>query len=306
MAYTTFLFMLVLRPLGPTRKKTTENAFACMLQFAMGPAGGVGVGRCNSHKSKLNRWWTDARKLVDAALLYAQDDSVDGPEYVYTFFALDPPPSDAEYRAQARARLLLVKRFIDGDLQLPTGKPWLFCSSKWLERDRFTGDGAKKLMDEADDYCSKKVDRVPQNFGATHEGETWIAVTICVQNLGWNSKTENLRLGSIQTEGKSIVDYRAKSMTLFHELFHVVLGNEKTQEHEKSDDLKYIANPRKEEGEDPGDEDQDSISTQEALYNPESYTITRSKLKKTEDLKDKDKNNGGSEGAGCRKRLLRV
>ncbi|KAF5248147.1 hypothetical protein FANTH_6077 [Fusarium anthophilum] len=330
--------------------------------------GGVGVGGCNSHKSKLNRWWTDARKLVDAALLYAQDDSVDGPEYVYTFFALDPPPSDAEYRAQARARLLLVKRFIDGDLQLPTGKPWLFCSSKWLERmdwddvaydketgDKFTGDDAKKVRDvyheptpppdeadqpkefpfwssdireyftdEADDYCTKKVDGVAQHFGATHEDLTWKAVTICVQNLEKNARTEHLRLGRIQKEGQSIVDYRAKSMTLFHELFHVVLGNADTQEHEKSYELKYIANPRKEEGEDPGDEDQDIISTQEALYNPESYTMyalscilgqtnkhltfasTRSKLKKTEDPKDKDKNNGGSEGAGHRKRLMRV
>lgn len=60
--------------------------------------GVVGVGGCTSYKSKLNRWWTDARKLVDAALSYAQDDSVDGPEYIYTFFALDPPPADARYR----------------------------------------------------------------------------------------------------------------------------------------------------------------------------------------------------------------
>lgn len=129
-------------------------------------------------------------------------------------------------------------------------------------------------------------------------------------------------------------------MTLFHELFHVVLGNEKTEEHEMSckfkapyiqkltneasDELKYIANPRKKEGEDPGDENQDIISTQEALYNPESYTLyalacvlgqrndrftfasTRSELKKKEDPKDKDEGKGGPGDAGHRKRLLRV
>ncbi|PNP86638.1 hypothetical protein FNYG_00028 [Fusarium nygamai] len=345
--------------------------FILLAQYALGSIdsvfnikqGGVNVGGCNSYKGKLNRWWTDARKLVDAALLYAEDDSVDGPEYLYTFFALDPPPADAEDRATVRARLRLVKEFIDGDSQLQTGKPWLFCSSKWLERmdwddvaydketgDKFTGDDAKKvrdvveeptpppddenqpkefpfwssdvreyLIDEADDYCSKKVNGVIQHFGATHEGpeEKWKTVTICVNNLGWHAKNDHLSLGTIRTEGKSIVEYRAQSMTLFHELFHVVLGNADTEEHEKSckfkdhymmkstkeplDDLPYIANPRKEEGEDPGDEDQDIISTQEALYNPESYTLyalacllgqknerftfasTRSKLKTTED-----------------------
>ncbi|KAF5649172.1 GAL4-transcription factor [Fusarium sp. NRRL 25303] len=278
--------------------------------------GGVGVGGCTSYKSKLNRWWTDARKLVDAALSYAQDDSVDGPEYIYTFFALDPPPADARYREIVIATLQSVKNFIDGDLHLPSGKPWLFCSSKWLERmdwddvaydketgNKFTGDDAKKvrdlvneptpppdeanqpeefpfwspdvreyLMDEADDYCAKKVDGAIQNFGATHEGpgQAWKAVTICVNELG------------------------------------------------------YIANPRKKESENPGDEDQDIISTQEALYNPESYTLyalacllgqrnerftfasTRSELKKTEDPKVEDKGNGGSGGAGHGKRLLRL
>ncbi|CZR48055.1 uncharacterized protein FPRO_12665 [Fusarium proliferatum ET1] len=332
--------------------------------------GSVGVGGCTSYKSKLNRWWTDARKLVDAALSYAQDDSVDGPEYIYTFFALDPPPADARYRETVIATLQSVKNFIDGDLQLPTGKPWLFCSSKWLERmdwddvaydketgNKFTGYDAKKvrdvvdeptpppdeanqpevfpfwssdireyMMDEADDYCSKKVDGAIQNFGATHEGpgQTWKALTICVSNLAWNAKNEYLRLGAIQKEGKSIVEYRAQSMTLFHELFHVVLGVAKTEEHEMSYELKYIANPRKKEGEDPGDENQDIISTQEALYNPESYTLyalacvlgqrnerftfasTRSELKKKEDPKDKDEGKGGPGGAGHRKRLLRV
>ncbi|KAG4280585.1 hypothetical protein FPRO06_11918 [Fusarium proliferatum] len=324
--------------------------------------GVVGVGGCTSYKSKLNRWWTDARKLVDAALSYAQDDSVDGPEYIYTFFALDPPPADARYREILIATLQSVKNFIDGDLHLPTGKPWLFCSSKWLERmdwddvaydketgDKFTGDDAKKvrdvvdeptpppdeanqpeefpfwssdvreyLMDEADDYCSKKVDGVIQHFGATHEAPTWKSVTICVSNLPWNAKNDHLRLGAIQNEGKSIVEYRAQSMTLFHELFHIVLGNADTQEHEKSYDLDYIANPRKEEGEDPGDEDQDIISTQEALYNPESYTLyalscllgqrnerftfasTRSKLKKTEDPKVEDESNVGVTIAGVK------
>ncbi|KAF5665249.1 hypothetical protein FCIRC_10606 [Fusarium circinatum] len=310
--------------------------------------GGVGVGGCTAHKSKLNKWWTDARKLVDAALLYAQDDSVDGPEYVYTFFALDPPPADAKYRERILTTLQLVKDLIDGELQLTAGKPWLFCSSKWLERmdwddvaydketgERFTGEDAKKVrdvvdeptpppdeanqpkdypfwssdvreyfIDEEDDYCSKKVDGVAQHFGATHEDLTWKAVTICVQNLDKNAKTEHLRLGRIQKEGQSIVDYRAKSMTLFHELFHVVLGNADTQEHERSCKFKVITWWK--EGEDPGDEDQDIISTQEALYNPESYTITRSKLKKTEDPKDKDKKNGGSEAAGHRKRLMKV
>ncbi|KAF5543693.1 hypothetical protein FPHYL_11224 [Fusarium phyllophilum] len=354
--------------------------------------GGVDVGGCNSYKGKLNKWWIDARKLVDAALLYAQDDSVDGPEYIYTFFALDPPPADAKYRQTVIATLQSVKDFIDGGLQLAGGKPWLFCSSKWLERldwddvaydketgEKFTGDNAKKvrdevdeptpppdeanqpkgaqpdarnitlslmicltqifsefpfwssdlreyLLDEADDYCSKKVDGVIQHFGATHEGpgQSWKTVTICVNNLGWHAKKDHLSLGTVRTEGKSIVEYRAQSMTLFHELFHVVLGNANTEEHEKSYELPYIANPRKKEGEDPGDEDQDIISTQEALYNPESYTLyalacllgqknerftfasTRSKLKKTEDPKGKDENNAGSGGAGRRKRMMRA
>lgn len=85
--------------------------FILLAQYALGSIdsvfnvkqGGVGVGGCSSYKGKLNRWWTDARKLVDAALLYAEDDSVDGPEYLYTFFALDPPPADDEYRTTIRS-----------------------------------------------------------------------------------------------------------------------------------------------------------------------------------------------------------
>jgi hypothetical protein len=70
--------------------------------------GSVKVGGCNNYRGKLNRWGTDARRLVDAALLYLEDDSVDGPEYVYTFFALDPPPHDAKYRQTARGKSMNI------------------------------------------------------------------------------------------------------------------------------------------------------------------------------------------------------
>ncbi|KAH7207826.1 uncharacterized protein BKA55DRAFT_530032 [Fusarium redolens] len=286
--------------------------------------GGVGVGGCSAHKGKLNKWWTNARKLVDAALLYTQDDSVDGVEYVYTFFALDPPPADAEYRATARKM-----DWDDVAYDKETGEKFPNEDAKKVrtvvdepspgpdEADQpeelpFWSSGLREyFVDEAGDYCSKKFEGSPQNFAATHEGQTWATVTICVQNMKVLYPNEYLRLSKIQKAGKSIVDYRAQSLTLFHELFHVVLGNANTEEHDKSckSDNEQIKNPN-----------QDIISTEEALSNPESYTqyalccvlgrrnehltfaSTRSELKKKEG--PKEEHNGRSEAPGHRKRLM--
>ncbi|KAF4336786.1 hypothetical protein FBEOM_9343 [Fusarium beomiforme] len=125
--------------------------------------GSVTVGGCDAHKTRLTKWWDDVTTFVDAALLYAQDDSEDGVEYMYTWFALDAPPADAKERNAARVALSAVKDFIEGNGdEREGGKPWLFCSSKWLQElswddIAYDPDTGEKFPDDDDKSKSKKV-----------------------------------------------------------------------------------------------------------------------------------------------------
>jgi Zn-dependent peptidase ImmA (M78 family) len=55
-----------------------------------------------------------------------------------------------------------------------------------------------------------------------------------MQGKKGKAQKDHVKLGTVRTEGSSIVNFRAQSMTLFHELFHVVLGVERTMEHDRS------------------------------------------------------------------------
>ncbi|KAI8711268.1 hypothetical protein NCS52_01502700 [Fusarium sp. LHS14.1] len=62
----------------------------------------------------------------------------------------------------------------------------------------------------------------------------------------------------------TIVKFVSQSMTLFHELFHIVLTNDETPETDRSYDLDWITGTN---------EEQDYPTTEKALSNPESFTL---------------------------------
>ncbi|KAJ3543723.1 hypothetical protein NM208_g3426 [Fusarium decemcellulare] len=160
-----------------------------------------------------------------------------------------------------------------GDLDQETkpeeDKPWIFCSSDWLERkqweDTYEGpnrdaggeektikqaylDASSKsvqeteaelkpyvpwwsadigdyLLDGRSNYCSR-VGAV----ASTQEQISPASITLCPRR--WESQPETLSgIAKVTKDGQSLGKLQVHSLTLFHEMFHLVLGNDDTPDH---------------------------------------------------------------------------
>ncbi|EEU35713.1 uncharacterized protein NECHADRAFT_87979 [Fusarium vanettenii 77-13-4] len=269
------LFVLILGLLSHSALAVIESAFKVK-------QGLIAVGGCDSHKAVLRRWWSDMTRLVDAALENAADDNEHGAEYMQTFFGLDPPPQDAGHRQTAREQ-----EWGDTAYNKDTGErfapdPETGTTTKVSDvvqspiPDPEDQDAPKEIfpfwssdlkeypIDVPGDYCTERYENNGNNFGSTHGSFKVAAVTICVQNIKVNKKEHLGNLGTIKKTGQSIIKFVSQSMTLFHELFHVVLTNDETPETDRSYDLDWITGTNEEEN---------YATTEEALSNPESYTL---------------------------------
>ncbi|KAJ5413911.1 hypothetical protein N7509_000538 [Penicillium cosmopolitanum] len=149
-----------------------------------------------------------------------------------------------------------VQSFIYKEFSTPGGMPWLFCDSSWLE---------EKSRTEKIEECDKEVENqnseeygsqlkadgnlVPYwssdldeyiiddahgegglcgdlgELGVTQGITARRTVTLCPRAF---TRTDVQADFGVDAQGKKLSDVLSKSATLFHELFHLVIGNDAT------------------------------------------------------------------------------
>jgi hypothetical protein len=77
-----------------------------------------------------------------------------------------------------------------------------------------------------DDYKGKTYCSSQSNLGATQEQTTPKTITICPK--GFTNPNAPVALGDKEPKGLEIASILPRSATLYHELFHLVLGNKNT------------------------------------------------------------------------------
>jgi hypothetical protein len=139
---------------------------------------------------------------------------------------------------------------------IPGGTPWLFCDSSWLEQKSRT-DKIEECDEEVEiqnseeygsqlkaakilvPYWSSDLDQyiIDQAYGegglCGASGELGVTqgvtepktVTLCPRAF---TRTDVQTDFGVDAQGKKLSDVLSKSATLFHELFHLVLGNDDT------------------------------------------------------------------------------
>ncbi|KAI0452898.1 hypothetical protein F5B21DRAFT_515733 [Xylaria acuta] len=239
---------------------------------------GTTAGGCDG--KNIDGWFADTLTLANSASIGAAAIDQDSRKYLKTFFNIDPQ-GDA---TQAGDPIGQVNDVLNMKSLPPGGKPRLYCNSDWLQEqqwDDIAFDDAtglprtdqKKVQDifpkdtnglvpfwsddlrqylKADpgDYCSDK-----DNLAATQDQTAPSTVTLCIDNFAGSQGETLANIPSVTKEKVSVSTLQVHSLTLFHEMFHLVLGTAGTPDHSYS--LNSIVR----------------FGTTKAIQNPESYTF---------------------------------
>ncbi|KAF7551872.1 hypothetical protein G7Z17_g4719 [Cylindrodendrum hubeiense] len=243
---------------------------------------GTENGGCDAFADAITQAFEDSIKLADiaAAGIATTDDKTR--EYLDTFFNIKP----GEDTSTAAGYVSQVKAILDNSRTLPSGKPWLFCDSTWVEeqawdsvvknadgtpqedgqtveekypeteehktefRPFWSSDLSQYISLEPGDYCSTR-----GNQGATQDLIAPNTVTLCMNNFPPTQASGLAQIAPVAATGVSIKDRQANSLTLFHEMFHLSSGSAITPDH--SYKLVDITN----------------FDTDTAVQNPESYSF---------------------------------
>ncbi|KAI3318478.1 hypothetical protein HD806DRAFT_511756 [Xylariaceae sp. AK1471] len=240
--------------------------------------GGTTKGGCDG--KNIGGWFADTLTLASSASAGAAATDEDSKKYLKTFFSIGPN-DDA---TQAGGPIGQVSDVLNGKSEPPGGKPRLYCNSDWLQEQQWTDiafdpvtgmprTDQKKVEDifskdtkglvpfwsddlrqylKADpgDYCSDKT-----NLAATQDQTAPSTVTLCIDNFEGTQGDTLANLPSVTKEKTSVSTLQVHSLTLFHEMFHLVLGTTDTPDH--SYNLNSIVR----------------FGTAKATENPESYTF---------------------------------
>ncbi|KAI0419646.1 hypothetical protein F5X98DRAFT_362398 [Xylaria grammica] len=239
---------------------------------------GTTNGGCDG--KNIDGWFDDTVTLANSASAGAAAVDQDSRKYLMTFFSIRPQ-DDA---TKAGDQINRVKDVLDLKGLPPKGKPRLYCNSKWLQEQKWTDiafddvtglprTDQKKVEDvfpkdtnglvpfwsddlrqylKADpgDYCSDK-----DNLAATQDQTGPSTVTLCIDNFASTQGETLANVPSVTKEKVSVSSLQVHSLTLFHEMFHLVLGTAGTPDH--SYNLNSIVR----------------FGTAKATENPESYTF---------------------------------
>ncbi|KAI1196875.1 hypothetical protein F5X97DRAFT_334303 [Nemania serpens] len=239
---------------------------------------GATKGGCDG--KNIDGWFADTVTLANSASTGAAATDQDSRKYLKTFFSIGPQ-DDA---TQAGGPVGQVVDVLNLKSVPPGGKPRLYCNSDWLQEQKWddvafddvTGgprtDG-KKVQDvfpkdttglvpfwsddlrqylkaDSGDYCSDN-----GNLAATQDQTTPGTITLCIDNFPSTQGDTLANVPSVTAEKVSVSKLQVHSLTLFHEMFHLVLGTAGTPDH--SYNLNSIAR----------------FGTAKAIQNPESYTF---------------------------------
>ncbi|CAI7576812.1 unnamed protein product [Penicillium pancosmium] len=220
-------------------------------------------GGCDSHLSVLTRWWTESQALASAGLS-AFDDAKGNADDTKTknakhalqkYLGIDDDTSNGDVE-EVKSILLDVQSFMAKEKLLTDGTPWLFCDSSWLEQkprtDKIEECGEEVEIQDSEEYGSQlKADKslvpyyssdldqyiIDQVYGegglCGSSGELGVTqgltdpstVTLCPRAFTRTGVETNF---GVDAQGKKLSDVLSKSATLFHELFHLVIGSDDT------------------------------------------------------------------------------
>ncbi|KAM6523013.1 hypothetical protein FSOLCH5_003642 [Fusarium solani] len=233
-------------------------------------------------------------------------------ELVLVFFNIKPgdDTTDVQYVIN-ELNLFLVEVGRPGQDPWPENvKPRIFCNSGWLQKkdwdsivlnkdgnedeagttvkEHFLKQYAEKrlarltpfwapdfgeyLLDEqSTNYCSRR------GAAATTQDQMSVqTVTLCARSTRWKaSEPQTLsEVAAVTEEGESIVKRQSHSLHLFHEAFHVALGNDDTPDHTYA--LKVMLADKDHPARIFGGnsvEKRGYLQAKEAAQNPESWTF---------------------------------
>ncbi|KAI0540465.1 hypothetical protein GGR58DRAFT_521991 [Xylaria digitata] len=239
---------------------------------------GATKGGCDG--KNIDGWFADILTLASSASSGAAATDQDSRKYLQTFFSIGPQ-GDA---TQAGGPIGQVNDVLNMKSLPPGGKPRLYCNSDWLQEQKWddiafddaTGlprTDQKKVQDifpkdtnglvpfwsddlrqylkaDSGDYCSDK-----DNLAATQDQTAPSTVTLCIDNFSSTQGDTLANVPSVTKEKVSVSTLQVHSLTLFHEMFHLVLGTADTPDHSYS--LNSIVR----------------FGTAKAIQNPESYTF---------------------------------
>ncbi|KAF7555871.1 hypothetical protein G7Z17_g1840 [Cylindrodendrum hubeiense] len=101
----------------------------------------AGGGSCNDYMPQVEAWFKDSLAIASVPIAVASNAVKDGfdnsiqvdMEYLATYFRI-PPPDDEP------ANLKRAKAFMQGEMTLDKGKPWLYCGGGWAEEVEWTAE----------------------------------------------------------------------------------------------------------------------------------------------------------------------
>ncbi|KAJ5201710.1 uncharacterized protein N7498_006373 [Penicillium cinerascens] len=199
-------------------------------------------GGFDSHLSVLRRWWTESQAMASARISAfddakgnADDTKTKNAKHALQKYLGINDDTDDEDVDDIKSILEEVQSFMIKKSSIPGGTPWLFSDSSWLEQ--------KSRIDKIEE-CDEEVEiQNSEEYGS----QLKVAKSLVPY---WSSDLDQYiidqaygegglcsasgELGVTQTDfgvdaqGKKLSDVLSKSATLFHELFHLVLGNDDT------------------------------------------------------------------------------
>ncbi|KAI8623018.1 hypothetical protein F5Y19DRAFT_405702 [Xylariaceae sp. FL1651] len=239
---------------------------------------GTTKGGCDG--KNIDGWFADTLTLASAASTGAAATDSDSQKYLTTFFSIKP----GDDPKQAGGPIGQVSDVLNGKSVPPGGKPRLYCNSDWLQEQQWTSiafdevtgmpradkktveqvftkdtsglvpfwsdDLRQYLKADSGDYCSDK-----GSLAATQDQTAPSTVTLCIDNFEKSQGDTLANLPPVTAQKVSVSTLQVHSLTLFHEMFHLVLGTAGTPDHSYS--LNSIVR----------------FGTAKAIQNPESYTF---------------------------------
>ncbi|KAJ5413885.1 hypothetical protein N7509_000512 [Penicillium cosmopolitanum] len=219
-------------------------------------------GGCDSHLSVLTQWWTESQAMASAGIS-AFDDAKGNADETKTknakhalekYLGINDDTDDADVDD---IKLLLeeVQWFMAKKSPDSKDTPWLFCDSSWLEPKprtlRIEECGEEVEIQDSQQYGSQlqEAGSVPYwssdlkeyiighaygegglcgasgELGVTQGTTASRTVTLCPRAF---TRTDVQTDFGVDAQGKKLSDVLSKSATLFHELFHLVIGNDDT------------------------------------------------------------------------------
>ncbi|KAI0514792.1 hypothetical protein F5B22DRAFT_647271 [Xylaria bambusicola] len=208
---------------------------------------GTTKGGCDG--KNIDGWFADTVTLANSASTGAAATDQDSRKYLKTFFSIGPQDDATQAGEQ---------KWDDVAFDDVTGLPRV--DGKKVQdvfpKDTtglvpfWSDDLRQYLKADSGDYCSDS-----ENLAATQDQTAPSTITLCIGNFLGTQGDTLANVPSVTKEKVSVSTLQVHSLTLFHEMFHLVLGTKATPDH--SYNLNSIVR----------------FGTTKAIQNPESYTF---------------------------------